>query len=209
LGPRHPRHQLGAGEGWQRAARPPEVRASHRDTPRRAPRPTRAPPTLTPDLITREKKKTGEKVVNRVRSYRALPPPPAPPPPPPPPALHLLHWCAPSRPRAPCEPHLVVSDALPPHRYRLTRRAPQPPRHRAAHLAVAARPPSLSRIAPRHPPSPITHITRASPARILQPNEPRSKSGVGIADVLHIMTIKIHEYLGRNSVENEPLVVGG
>jgi hypothetical protein len=25
---------------------------------------------------------------------------------------------------------------------------------------------------------------------------------VGIADVLHIMTIKIHEYLGRNSVEN-------
>ena len=44
------------GQGWQRAARPPEVRAYHRDTPRRAPRPTRAPTPLTPDLITQEKK---------------------------------------------------------------------------------------------------------------------------------------------------------
>jgi hypothetical protein len=60
-------------EGWKRAARAPEVRAYHRDTPRRSPRPTRAPPTLTLDLITREKKKTGEKVVNRVRSGRAPP----------------------------------------------------------------------------------------------------------------------------------------
>ncbi len=39
-----------------------------------APRPTRAPPTLTLDLITREKKKTGEKVVKRSRSGRAPPP---------------------------------------------------------------------------------------------------------------------------------------
>jgi len=46
------------------------VRASHRDSPRRAPRPTRAPTTLTLDLITQEKKKTGEKVVRRARSGR-------------------------------------------------------------------------------------------------------------------------------------------
>ena len=29
-----------------------------------------------------------------------------------------------------------------------------------------------------------------------------SNFGVGIADLLHIMSITIHEYLGRNSVEN-------
>jgi len=46
----------GRGEGWQRAARPPEVRAYHRDSPRRAPRPTRAPTPLTLDSIAQEKK---------------------------------------------------------------------------------------------------------------------------------------------------------
>jgi len=60
-----------------RAARPPEVRAYHRDSPRRAPRPTRAPTPLTPDLITQEKKKTGENVVRRARTGRAPPPPAA------------------------------------------------------------------------------------------------------------------------------------
>jgi hypothetical protein len=50
------------------------VRALHRESPRRAPRPTRAPPTLTLDLITREKKKTGEKLLRIVRSGRAPPP---------------------------------------------------------------------------------------------------------------------------------------
>jgi hypothetical protein len=53
------------------------VRAYHRDTLRRALRPTRAPPTLTFDFITREKKKTGEKLLRIVRSGRAPPPPPA------------------------------------------------------------------------------------------------------------------------------------
>ena len=53
------------------------MRGYHRDTPRLAPRPTRVPPTLTLDLITREKKKTGEKLLRILRSGRASPPPPA------------------------------------------------------------------------------------------------------------------------------------
>jgi hypothetical protein len=53
------------------------VRAYHRDTPQHAPRPTHAPPTLTLDLITREKKKTGEKLLRIVRYGRAPLSPPA------------------------------------------------------------------------------------------------------------------------------------
>ena len=159
------------------------MRAYHCDTPRRAPRPTRTPTPLTLLLITREKRELGDLVVNRVRSGRASPPPPA--------ALHLLHWRAPSQPRALCEPHLIVFFVVPPQSCRLTRRALQPPRHRAAHLAVVARSLSLRRVVPRLPPSPITYVTRASPARILQPNKPHSKFGVGIADALHIMTKRV------------------
>ena len=102
-------------------------------------------------------------------------------------ALHLLHWRSPSRPCTSWEPHLVVSAALQPQHYRLTRRVSQPPRHRAAHLAVVARGFLVCRVAPRQPPSPATHFTRASPTRVLQPNEPCPKFWVGIADVLHIM----------------------
>ena len=91
-------------------------------------------------------------------------------------------------PHAAATAHAAAAAAQ--QRFRLTRRTSHPPRHRAAHLAVVARSPSLSRIAPRHPPSLVTHVTRASPARVLQPNEPRSKFWVGIADVLHIMTIR-------------------
>ena len=50
------------GRAGKRAARPPEVRGSHRDLPRLAPRPTRAPTPLTLDLFTRETKKTREKL---------------------------------------------------------------------------------------------------------------------------------------------------
>ena len=54
------------GRAGKRAARPPEVRGSHRDPPRLAPRPTRAPTPLTLDLFTREKKKTREKLFRTV-----------------------------------------------------------------------------------------------------------------------------------------------
>ncbi len=168
------------------------MRASHRDTPRRAPRPTRAPTPLTLDLITQEKKKTGEKVVRRARSGRALPPPPVPSP-----SSPLVHPIKALRAKG-----TTSSSTLRCRRScRLTRRNSHPPRHRAAHLAAVARPP-LCRVALRHPPSPTTQFTRASPARDLQPQNTCSRFWVGVADVLHIMTIKIHEYLGRNSVEN-------
>ncbi len=84
-------------------------------------------------------------------------------PPPPPPALHLLHWRAPSRPRAPCEQHLVFSAALPPQRCRLTRCASQPPRHLAAQLAVVARYPVS--VASSRATLPDNYFTRASPAQ--------------------------------------------
>jgi hypothetical protein len=47
---------LEGGQGWKRAFRAPEVRASHRDSPRRAPLPTRAPTPLTLDSIKQAKK---------------------------------------------------------------------------------------------------------------------------------------------------------
>ena len=83
-------------------------------------------------------------------------------------------------------------------RCRLTRRASQTPRHRAAHLAAVARPPSLSRVAPRQPPSLITHVTRASPVQ----RTTLQVLGGYRRRVTYIMTTESHEYLGGNSVEN-------
>ena len=71
------KHPIGTTwEGWQRAARPPEVHAHHHDSPRHAPHPTRAPTPLTLDLITQEKKELGDLLQQRVRyGRRAVRPP--------------------------------------------------------------------------------------------------------------------------------------
>ncbi len=176
----HPDHQLG-GRAEQGSALSGRRRCAPHTATRRDALPNRAPPTLALDLITREKKKTGEKLLRIVSPGHASPPPPA--------AAAAATAQQPSSPlvrpnkalraMGTTSRHIrcATAAALP-----LTRRASQPPRHRAAHLAAVAWPPCLRRVPPRQPPSLIT----ISP-EILQPNEPRSNFWVGIADVLHIM----------------------
>ena len=101
-------------------------------------------------VILPDKKGLGDLVVNRVRSGCSPPPPP-------------LHACMPcisciGAPQQGLARHVNnISAALPPQRCRPTRWNSQPPRHCAAHLAVAATQ-SHSRRA-NWPFSLVTHVT--------------------------------------------------
>jgi hypothetical protein len=177
------------------------VRANHRDSPRRAPRPTRAPTPLTLDFITREKKKTGEKVMRRARTGRPPPPPPAA-------AAAACISCigAPHQGLARHLNNIIVSAALPPQRCRLNRRASQPLRHRASHLAVVARLPSLSRAAPSTLPDNPCHPSFSSPSFPAQQTTVQVLGG-------YRRRVTYHDHkdsrIPGKKLRGEPLVVGG